>query len=436
MPTFRFVFVLSALALAAQAEEITFNRDIAPIVFERCASCHRPGEAAPFSLLSYEDVAKRGRLIAAVTSSRLMPPWKADTSTHEFRGDRRLTEEQITAIQRWVDDGMAEGDAADLPDAPVFTAGWQLGEPDLVVEMPEGYTVYAEGRDIYRGFVIPIALAEDKWIRAIEIRPTARPVVHHVLFYADATGAARRADEADPEPGYSGSMGSALRSNSIGGWAVGNQPQFLPDGLGIPFPKGSDLVLQYHFHPTGKEEFEKTVLGLYFAGEPPQRTIVPVQLPPFFGALSRVNIPAGEAAYRRSSEFVLPVDVEGISIGAHAHYIGKTMKMTATLPDGSVETLLSIGDWDFAWQDDYYFQSFPRLPRGTKLRAEVTWDNSAENPRNPSSPPVRVRWGEQSTDEMGSVTLNVLPVRERDLPALRRAIQAHIAQTFLTGGGQ
>jgi hypothetical protein len=425
---------VAGLSIASMtAQPVTFSEHIAPIIFNNCTSCHRPGEAAPFPLMSYEDVAKRGRMIAAITQARYMPPWKAEPGSYAYLDERRLNTEQIALIQQWVADGMAEGDRAKLPPLPDFPVGWQLGEPDLIVEMPAGYTVPGDGPDIYRNFVIPLSLPEDKWLRAIEQRPSARSVVHHVLFSADATSASRRADEADPEPGYSGAMGAGIRGVSLGGWALGQQPHLYPEGIAMPLAKGSDLLLQYHFHPAGKTEVEKSVIGLYFAGKAPERSLSAIQLPVLFGYFSGIDIPPGEKNFRVQDSFVLPVDVEGVAITAHAHYIGKEMKMTATLPSGEEKILLWIKDWNFAWQDRYYFQDVVPLPSGTRLSAEVSWDNSADNPHNPSNPPARVKWGEQSTDEMGSVILQVLPRQQSDLDTLQRAYRQHLLKAMLGG---
>jgi hypothetical protein len=195
---------------------------------------------------------------------------------------------------------------------------------------------------------------------------------------------------------------------------LGQQPYSYPDGLALPLRKGSDLVLQYHFHPTGKAEIEQSSVGLYFAGSAPERQLLTLQFPALFGVFARVDIPAGEPRYQKEASWVLPVDVEAITVSAHAHYLGKRMELTAELPAGEVQTLLRIGDWDFAWQDVYQFRDSVPLPKGTRLRASIVWDNSADNPRNPFSPPRRVKWGEQSTDEMGSLLLQVVPARQSD----------------------
>jgi len=416
---------------AAAPAAVTFAEHVAPIVFKNCTSCHRPGEAAPFALQTYEEVRRHGRQIAAVTKAGTMPPWKAEPGSYPFKDTRRLTAQDIDTIGRWVADGMPTGDLTKLPSLPSYPSGWQLGQPDLVLEMPDAYQVPADGRDIYRSFVIPLGLADDKWVRAIELRPSARSVVHHVLFFADQSGGARRADEADAEPGFSGMRRGAARSTPLGGWALGQQPHLYPDGIAMPLPAKSDLVLQFHFHPTGKAETEKSVIGFYFAERAPDRRLTAIQLPVLFGYFAGVDIPAGERSFSVEDAFVLPVDVEGIAIGAHAHYLGRAMTMTATLPDGAEKTLLSIKDWDFAWQDRYLFESAVPLPKGTRLAARVSWDNSADNPRNPSSPPVRVQWGEQSADEMGSVTLQVVPRQQSDLSTLQRAYRQHIVGAAL-----
>jgi hypothetical protein len=225
----------------------------------------------------------------------------------------------------------------------------------------------------------------------------------------------------------------ALRSTPLGGWAVGQQPHLYPDGISALLPAKSDLVLQFHFHPTGKPEAEKATVGLYLADRAPDRRLTAIQLPVLFGYFAGIDIPAGERNFSVEDSFVLPVDVEAVAIGAHAHYLGREQTMTAVLPGGTEKTLLSIKNWDFAWQDRYIFESVVSLPKGTRLTARMTWDNSADNPDNPSHPPVRVRWGEQSTDEMGSVTLQVVPREAADLPALQRAYRRHVVGAALSG---
>lgn len=405
----------------------TFTEDVAPIVFARCASCHRPGEVAPFPLLSYAEVKKRGRTIAEVVEDRYMPPWHPVEGFGEFRNSMRLSAGEVATITRWVKANMPEGPKEKLPPLPKFPDGWQLGEPDLVVQMADGFEVPASGRDVYRNFAIPLDLPEDRWLTAIEVRPSARDVLHHVLFFLDEEGTARNEKSRDGKPGWSGMR--LQRQQPIGGWAVGGMPERFPEGLAIALPKGKDLVLQSHFHPSGKKAVEKTTLGLYFAKEPPKRTLVQIQLPPFFGIAAGLDIPAGERAYRLEDAFELPCDVEAVTVGGHAHMLLRTMRMDAEVDGKEPIPLLRIDDWDFDWQNRYTFRELVALPKGARVRAELVYDNSKDNENNPNKPPQRVRWGRESTDEMGSITLMVVPKSEADLPLLQEALRKHVGSS-------
>ncbi|MDG3002501.1 redoxin family protein [Paludisphaera mucosa] len=407
----------------------TFAEDVAAIVFDNCTSCHRPGEGTPFSLMSYRDVKKRGALIRDVAKSGYMPPWPPAKGWGHFQDERRLTEEQVALIDRWVESGMAEGPAEKTPPTPRFReGGWALGEPDLVVTLPEAFDVPADGPDVYRMFVLPLEQSEDRWVTAVEIRPTARAVVHHALYFLDSTGSARKLDEADPGLGF-GRMGFP-RTGSLGGWAVGATPRHLPQGLAFPLAKGSDLVVQMHFHPSGKPEREQTSLGLYFAKEPPKKKLMGVQAPMAFGIATELGgrgIEPGDKAFTIRGEWQAPFDVDVVAVGGHAHYLCKTMKAVAELPDGGERKLFAIEDWDFNWQGRYNYAEPVRLPKGTVVRTTLVYDNSKDNPRNPSNPPVHVRWGEASTDEMGAVTLVFVAVDEADAAGYR-------APTLFGGG--
>ena len=403
----------------AQNASVTFSETIAPIVYENCVSCHRPGEAAPFSLITYDDVKNRGKLIAAVTAARYMPPWQATHGFGDFADERRLTDAQITAIGTWVRDGMPEGNRAKMPALPKFTSGWRLGTPDLVLEMPQEFEVPASGPDIFRNFVIPSKLLEDKWVRAVEFRPRARTVVHHALFNYVRGGAYASIDGADGKPGFRGLAPIGANPNltpagPLGGWAVGGSPRFLPEGLALPMGRGSDFILQMHFHPSGKVEREKSTIGIYFAEKAPDRTLRNLMVPGLFGIGSLVEIPAGERNHVIDRSVTLPVDVRVYFANPHAHYLAKEFKATATLPDGSAKPLLWIQDWDFNWQDGYNYKEPVVLPKGTRIDVRITYDNTASNPRNPSNPPQKVWWGEQSTDEMGTIGFGLIPVRRED----------------------
>jgi mono/diheme cytochrome c family protein len=419
-------------ALRAAEPPVTFSEHIAPIVFAQCADCHRPGQAGPFPLLSYKDVAQRAETIRVVVSDRYMPPWHPVPGHGEFAGERRLTDEQIAMFGRWIEAGKPEGPADKLPPLPSFPAdGWQLGEPDLIVQMDEGFSVPADGPDVYRSFVIPLDLPEDKWVRALEFRPSARNVVHHSLFFLDSRGIARLRDRMDDGPGFKGMIPPTGR---LGGYVPGGSVLQMPEGLGMPLPKGSDLIFQTHFHPAGKPEVEKSTLALYFLDGPSKKVLVPIQVPPGFGVGMGINIPAGEKEYRVVDEFTLPVAVDCWDIGGHAHYICKQLTMTATLPDGTVKPMLRIDDWNLNWQNRYQYKEPVALPAGTVLRTELVYDNSEENPHNPNSPPKRVRWGRQSTDEMGSITVTVTAQKESDVPALVRAGRNSMIESLRPSG--
>ncbi|HEY7152841.1 MAG TPA: redoxin family protein [Gemmataceae bacterium] len=411
-------------------DKVTFSEYIAPIIFNNCTCCHRPGEAAPFKLMSYGDVRKRGKTILDVVERRYMPPWQAEPGHGDFRDERRLSDRQIALLERWVESGMAEGDPQKLPKIPEFPQGWYLGKPDLIVTMDRPFDVPADGPDIYRNFVLPLNLAEDKWVTAIDIRPSARAVVHHALYYYDDKGLARQLDGKDDQPGFAG-MGFR-GSGQLGGWAVGAAPAKLPDGLASPLPQGADLVVQTHFHPSGKAEKEILTFGLYFAPKAPARSLVSVQLPPAFGLFNNIDIPPGKADFTVTDSFTLPVDVDLIGVSPHAHYLGKSFRGWAVLPDGKSEKLFRIKDWDFNWQGTYFYKQARRLPKGTVLHAEVIWDNSADNERNPNQPPKRVTWGEGTDDEMGSLRYLVTAADEKDAPALQKAYKFHVRDAILT----
>jgi len=415
---------LFAAADLRAADTVTFAETIAPILYQNCVTCHRPGEAAPFSLISYEDVKKRGVLIAAVTKSRYMPPWHAAHGYGEFVGERRLTDEQIAAIGDWVQQGMPEGDRSKMPKAPEFPEGWKLGKPDLIIEMPVSYDVPASGPDQFRNFVVPTNLTEDKWVRAVDYRPSARKVVHHAIFSWIKGGAAANRDGADGKPGFPGAAPVGLQgfaeSGGVGGWVPGGSAAFLPEGMAMRLPKGSDLVLQIHFHPSGKPETERSQVAFYFSDRPPQRNLIGIDIPSLFSFGKALNIAPNAKDYAVEESVALPVDVRAYAIGAHAHYLGKEMKATATLPDGTIKPLLWIQDWDFNWQDNYTYKEPFDLPKGTRIDVKIGWDNSTENPRNPKNPPRRVKWGLQSQDEMGGVGLVVTAKTKEDEEALMK----------------
>lgn len=410
----------SEVTSATASEEVTYNRDIAPILYANCVTCHRQGEVGPFPLETYTDASKRAGQIARIVEEKLMPPWKPAEVHGEFVGQRTLTEEQIATIAKWASAGRAEGRPEDLPPIPRFTSGWRLGEPDLVLEMPEQFEIPAGGPDLFQNFVIPLDLPSDKAIAAADFIPGNPRVVHHALFFLDGNGKARELDDATPGPGYP-SFGTPgfLPSGSAGGWSPGKTPRRLPDGLGRRVKKGWDLVLQVHYHPSGKPEVDRSKIALYFVDGK-------AQIAADIWASNHIHdIPPGERDYRLNATYEIPSDLTMLGVVPHMHLLGRTMKATAVLPDGTRKQLIEIPDWDFNWQDDYRFASPIHLPAGTRLEVEATYDNSEDNPSNPSSPPKRVTWGEGTTDEMLYCFFLVTTKESRDLNRILGDVLKH-----------
>jgi len=399
---------------------LTFNKEIAPIIFNKCSMCHRPGQAAPFNLLTYQDVQKHARQIAEVTARRYMPPWLPEPGCGEFIGDRTLTDEQLGLIQQWVAEGAKEG-ASDLPPTPKWPEGWQLGQPDLIVTMPQAYTLGPDGKDVNRNFVVPIPTTATKYVKAVEFQPGNRKIVHHAFIRFDRTPESRRLDEKDPEPGFGGLHTPASAEAPAGqflSWQPGKVPARSSQDLAWTLEKGTDLVLQMHLQPTGKPEQIQSSVGFYFTDKPSS------ELPFKIGLRSlAIDIPASDPDYSFEENFQLPVDVDVLGVLPHAHYLGKELQGFATLPDGRKQWLFLIKQWDFNWQGEYQYVKPVALPKGSVLTMHYTYDNSTNNVRNPNHPPQRVRYGLQSTDEMGEMWLQVLAHTTNDLATLARSYQ-------------
>jgi tetratricopeptide (TPR) repeat protein len=407
---------------------VTYNRDVAPILQQHCASCHRPGEAGPFSLLTFEDARRRARQIIDVAERRVMPPWQPDPEFGEFEGDRRLSPGEIQILHQWRADGLVEGDPRDRPRAPAFTQGWQLGKPDVVVSMPSAYVVPADGPDVFRNFVLPVSVRSRRWVEAIEVRPGSPQVVHHARIQLDDTRESRRRDALDPTIGFDGmdAPGARFPDGHFLGWAAGKMPS--RSDFAWPLDPGNDLVIQLHLKPTGRPEPVQVSIGLYFADKPPVTS--PIML--LLGSQT-IDIAAGEAHHEIVDTFTLPVDARALRIYPHAHYLARDMTVLVRLPDGSVEGLLHIADWDLNWQDEYEYAKPVDLPKGSAVIMRYVFDNSVDNPRNPNSPPARVRFGPEATDEMAELLLQIVPVRVEDEPELRRAVAQTALLTTVAG---
>jgi Tfp pilus assembly protein PilF len=397
-------------AHADSPTQVTFNRDIAPIIFQSCSTCHRPGEAAPFSLLTYSDVRKHARQIADVTKSRVMPPWLPEPQKLKFADEMRLSEDEINLIQTWVAQGEAEGNPAGLPPQPKFVEGWRLGEPDLVLKADKPFVLPPQGTDTYWNFIFRLPIQQTKWVKAIEIRPGDKRYVHHANILVDRAEESRTR-EAEPGAGFGG-MEIRVESQVFDPdshllfWKPGTIPYVEPEGMALRLDKGTDLVLNTHLQPSGKPEVIQPSIGIYFTSHPATKVPMLLQLENDL----KLDIPAGRKDFLVTDHFTLPIDVDLMALYPHAHYLGRDMQAEAMLPDGSTETLIHIPEWNLNWQAVYRYAQPVRLPKGTTVSLRYTYDNSDENPMNPNHPPVRVQGGNRSTDEMCHLWLQVLPV--------------------------
>ena len=404
------LLILSAVCL--QAQTVTFNGDIAPIIYGRCAPCHHEGGIGPFPLMSYSDVRKHATQIVSVTERRYMTPWPPQPGFGEFKGDRHLNDRQIKLISDWVKNGKLEGPPGTSVTPPRFTEEWQLGKPDLILRMPQGFTLPANGSDTFRNFIIPSELRETRYIRGFELRLNNTRAVHHANVVLDRTRSLRRRDGQDGQPGFPGmDVTTEASANDFEPdshflfWKPASVLRPEPDDMSWRLDPDTDLVLNLHLQPTGKPELIQAEVGLYFASRLPTRFPMLIQLE-HDGA---IHIPPNDRSFTVTDHLVLPVDIDLLAIYPHAHYLGKLIEAWATLPDGRHQPLIRIPDWDINWQATYEYRQPVFLPKGTTVAMRITYDNSSTNPRNPNHPPKLVESGNRSQDEMGHVWLQVLP---------------------------
>lgn len=411
-----------------KSNKITYNRHIAPIINANCIECHRSGGVGPFPLQNYKQVKKKAKMSVSSVVDGLMPPWKADANAGNppFRHERRLSERQIDLLEAWLENGAPEGEPDELlPPPPLPKDGWRSGTPDLVLTMPKAFPVPAEGKDIYRYFVIPCPpeMKKDFILTGIDFKPGDPSVVHHCDYFIDYTGKARAQKSNDGKPGFSvkgtGGFLSYTSSSFLGAWAPGSEPYRLAEGQGIALPGGGDIVLEVHYHITGKEALDQSSIALYFAKKPVREYVRGL----FIGTQD-VVIPAGKKDYWREVWLDIPANLRLLDIGSHMHYLGRESHIMAHLPNGKKMPLLSISDWDLNWQTGYFYREPVRLPKGTKIQARFRYDNSADNIANPHNPPREVRWGWGTDEEMCEAYLTVILDDEKDWPALQRAQNA------------
>ncbi|HWE51805.1 MAG TPA: hypothetical protein VG273_18570 [Bryobacteraceae bacterium] len=432
-----------ALSAAAAAQTTpTFSKDIAPLFFKDCATCHRPGEIAPMSLLSYQDARPWAKSIKARIASGQMPPWQSDDPHGTFLNDRRLSEAEKSLIIRWVDAGAPQGNAKDMPPAPKFPEGWQIGKPDAVFSMAKPYEVPATGTVEYQYFTVPSNFTEDKWIQAIEVRAGARSVVHHILVYAkdpsykgprrdaftvavpDMSKRQRPAGSPPPQQQRQLTPEEALRRDPgtlVGMMAPGTNPMVFKPGTAMKIPAGSLLTFQIHYTVNGKTAMEdQSSVGMIFAKTPPQQEVRDT-----YFANPTLVLPAGAPDVAVPSAIVFTEDSHITGMVPHTHLRGKTWEDRLVYPDGHTQVILSVPTYDFNWQTLYEFATPLAVPAGTRLETVAHYDNSANNKANPD-PTKTVHWGDQTFEEMQFTAL-LYTVDKAPSPA---------SQNASGGGGQ
>jgi mono/diheme cytochrome c family protein len=404
----------------------TFAHDIAPILYRACSSCHRPGESGPFPLLRYEDAKKFAPQIAAAVSSRAMPPWLPAHGYGDFANDISLTDSEIHAIVEWAKNGAPQGSADQGPPAPKFTEGWQLGKPDMILDATRAYTVPLSGPDVFWNFIFSPQLSTKRYVRAIEVRPGIPHGVHHANLLVDRAGSAR-SRETQPGGGFPGMDLTVQHSvfdfdSHFLFWKPGSAPWVEPDGLSWELDPGTDLILNAHIMTMGMPMQVKPSIGLYFTDKPPTKLPLLIELE----RDGKLDIPAGAKDFTVADDLRLPLDVDVLAIYPHAHYLGHLLDAYATLPSGERKWLIEIPDWDPNWQAVYHYREPVFLPKDTVISMRWHFDNSAANPRNPHKPPQRVVGGNQSTDEMAHLWLQVLPRGDGDRRReLEQAVMQH-----------
>src|SRR4051794_928390 len=418
---------VNAKDVVAAPRAVTFTHDVAPILFSNCSSCHRPGDAAPFSLLTYDDARRRASQIVEVTKRRFMPPWQPAEGHGDFVGVRRLSDQQLETLAKWAHAGAPRGEDSDLPPPPKFVDGWQLEKPDLILETP-AYTLSADGGDQFRNFVIPITIDSPKWVDTIELRPANPRATHHARLGVDRTFESVRRDAEDPAPGYEGMAWGQDPDGQLVTWVPGMVPHPAIPGTAWRLYPRTCLVLHTHMQPTGKKETLQFRVGIHFAKAPP------TQRPVMMRVGSRdIDIPTGASHYEASDEYRIPVELDVYSIFPHAHSLCRETRVNATLPDGSTKPMIWIKDFDEKWHDNYRYTEPVHLPHGTKIRTAFTYDNTDQNIRNRHHPPTRVVYGSNIVDEMQDVYMQVATSKPDERAAFMEHLDAYDQASEMVG---
>ena len=427
----------SAASGSKDLAAVTFNKDVAPIFFKSCAECHRSGEASPFSVMTYKETRPWAKSIREKVVNRTMPPWHADPHFGEWANDRRLTQKEIDTITAWVDGGAKEGDAKDLPPAPKFAEGWTIGKPDLVIPLPETFTLEASGPDEYQYFEVDPGFKQDTYVQMAEARPDNRRIVHHIIAfikppqeeagqkpskeelekmkaeferestqYQDGFLVRTKADAPIQNDGCQLPNGGAGTDRSaknegvsnivwLAAYAPGAPPIQLPQKTAIRVPAGATILFQMHYSKVaGSVQKDRSSIGLIFAKQQPEKELLVREV-----SNTYLNIPAGADNHKVTGCWTVPEDIHVQSLGPHMHMRGKSQRIEAFYPNGQRETLLDVPNYDFSWQTFYEPKALKAIPKGTRILVTSTFDNSAKNKFNPD-PTKAVRWGEPTYDEM------------------------------------
>lgn len=409
--------------------KVTFYRDVLPVLQKNCQTCHRPGELGPFSLMTYRQAVEWADDIKNYTQAHKMPPWKP-VAGPAFRNERKLTDPEIATLAEWVDAGTPEGDAKDAPPPRHFNEGWYLGKPDLVLQPTGDMHIAPSGQDLFRCYVLPTGLIEDKYVNAVEFRPGTPRVVHHALIFIDAGGHGRKLEERQREkasssgidvgPGYSHTMSVGfVPFGGMGGWVPGQIPRFLPENTGYLLPRGADVVVQVHYHRDGRAADDRPSIGLYFAKKPVAHRYQSIVIPGRF-----TYIPAGNDHYRVQGSVWLQQDCDLHTVMPHMHMLGRQIKVTMNPADAPPSTLVAVDDWEYNWQETYVFKEPIHVKAGTRLDVEAYYDNSDKNPSNPFQPPHTVFFGEQTTNEMCFVFIGATSDKPGRIRVSRRPLDA------------
>lgn len=397
------LLICMAISSTVFGQRPNFSEDIAHVVYTKCGGCHRSGEIAPMPLTNYQQIKSMGQAIKFVTQTGYMPPWKADPAYGHYLNENVLTDWEKEQISLWVDAGMPEGDPQKAPPFPTFPEGSQLGTPDLVLSMAEAFKHEGNNKDNYRIFVIPTGLLQDQEIAAIEFRPGNKNICHHAIIGLDTTGRGRQLDAADPGYGYEGfgGFGFTVANSFVGGWVPGFKTPLYPEGFSKKLYKGSDLLVQMHYAPYGKEEMDSSVINIFFAKKKPGRIIETIMLTPAVLTNGPFVIPANEVM-EFHGEVKIPsnISLSLYSVLPHSHLLGKNWRIYAVLPGGDTLPIVHIPEWDFHWQMEYIFPTFMKIPGGSTIHMHAAYDNTTNNHENPNNPPKTVTFGESTTDEM------------------------------------